>query len=195
MAKFSATPSSFKGLNKVMIMLHRLGLGPYISNPQTGYIMVLTTIGRKSGQKRRTPVNYAMVDGDIYCTAAFGKTSDWYHNLKATPQVEVWLGKHWWAGEAEEVTDRAEWLPIYRLILINSGFAAKTFLGIDPSTISNDALREVGAGQPVIRIRVERELSGPDGPGDLAWVWPLAVAALLGWRWLRRRIRDQGARQ
>jgi deazaflavin-dependent oxidoreductase (nitroreductase family) len=187
MAQLTVNPTSFKRFNKIMIALYRLGLGPYISNPQTGYIMVLTTIGRKSGLKRRTPVNYAIVDGDIYCTSGFGVTSDWYRNLKANSQLEVWLGRHWWAGQAEEVTDPAEWLPLYRLILINSGFAAETFLGFDPATISNEALREIGADQPVIRIRVERELSGPGGPGDLVWIWPLAAAALLVACSLRRK--------
>ncbi len=187
MAQITVTPASFKQLNKVMVALYRLGLGPFISNPQTGYIMVLTTIGRKTGRKRRTPVNYAIVDGDVYCTTGFGVTSDWYRNLKANPQVEVWLDGHWWAGTAEEVTDLAEWLPLYRLILINSGFAAKTFAGIDPATITNDELREVGAGQPVIRIRIERKLRGPGGPGELVWVWPLLAAAWLGAWWVRNR--------
>jgi len=194
MMQRTTTPSTFKRFNLVMVTLYRLGLGSLLSNPQTGYIMVLTTTGRKTGRRHRTPVNYAILDGDIYCTAGFGVTSDWYRNLKANPQVEVWLGRRWWVGTAEEVTDPAEWLPLYRLILVNSGFAAPLFTGIDPATISNQALRQAGAGQPVIRIRVERELHGPGGPGDLKWIWPLALAAWLGLRWLSRR-RQRADRQ
>ena len=49
-------------------------------------------------------MNYASVDGDIYCTAAFGKGADWYLNIVANPQVEVWLPDGRWAGIAEDVT-------------------------------------------------------------------------------------------
>ena len=64
----------------------------------SGQIMVLTHTGRKSGLRRRTPVNYALVDGEVYCTAGFGQISDWYRNILANPQVEVWLPDGWWAG-------------------------------------------------------------------------------------------------
>jgi len=33
---------------------------------------VITHTGRKTGRKRRTPVNYAVVRDDVYCTAGFG---------------------------------------------------------------------------------------------------------------------------
>jgi hypothetical protein len=50
-------------------------------------------------------VNYAIVDGEVYCTAGFGAVSDWYRNIRTNPEVEVWLPDGWWAGVAEEVTD------------------------------------------------------------------------------------------
>ncbi|HIQ04428.1 MAG TPA: hypothetical protein EYH31_01890 [Anaerolineae bacterium] len=74
----------------------------------------------------------------------------------------------------------------HRQVLINSGFAAKTFAGIDPYTISNEELQEVGTDWPVVRIRLERALSDPGGPGDLVWVWPIAAGMLLVWLWMRR---------
>ena len=85
----------------------RLGMGEMINAwPKgLGRIMVITHTGRKSGLKHQTPVNYAMVDGELYCTAAFGEGSDWYHNVKAHPDVEIWLPDSWWEGVAEEVTE------------------------------------------------------------------------------------------
>jgi deazaflavin-dependent oxidoreductase (nitroreductase family) len=156
-----------------------------------GRIMVLTTIGRKSGLKRRTPMNYARMDGDVYCLAGFGKVADWYRNLQTNPSVEVWLPDGWWTGYAEEVTDPEERLLILRQILINSGFAAETFAGLNPHTISDEALQEVAADWPVVRIRLEQTLSGPGGPGDLVWAWPVAGIVLLAWWWMRRRTAQQ----
>jgi deazaflavin-dependent oxidoreductase (nitroreductase family) len=106
---------AFKILNKFMVMLFRLGLGSYGNRTKWGgYVMVITHTGRKTGLRRRTPVNYAIVDGELYCMAGFGRTSDWYVNLKANPNVEVWLPDSWWAGVAEEVTDAQARLPLIR---------------------------------------------------------------------------------
>ena len=76
--------TGFKYFNRYMLLLWRLGLGRWISSwPSVGgRIMVLTTIGRKSGRPRRTPLNYAIVDGKVYCAAGFGSISDWYRNIE-----------------------------------------------------------------------------------------------------------------
>lgn len=173
-------PDSFRLLNKLMVMNFRWGFGPLLSGQiePLGHIMVLTTTGRRSGRKHRTPVNFAIVRGDVYCTAGFGHRADWYRNVLANPQVEVWIGSQRWSGRAEPVSDPNEWLPIYRQVLINSGFAAQAFEGINPHTISNKKLLELGAHSPLVRIKIERALSGPGGPGDLAWMW-LAIGAAL----------------
>lgn len=180
------TPEQFRDLNKVMVTMFRLGLGPLISNSRSGYIMVLTTVGRKSGLLRRTPVNYAIINEDVFCTAGFGEASDWYRNLQADPAVEVWIGNRWWTGRAEIVSgDDSQRLNILRQVWINSGFAAEAFEGIDPKTCSDDELAEVAESVPVVRIRRAEELSGYGGPGDLAWMWPVAFV-LLAAIWLLR---------
>ncbi len=182
--------TTFKCLNKLMILLWRLGLGRWINaTPETGgRIMVLTTTGRKSGLKRRAPVNYARLNGDVYCLAGFGQSTHWYRNVMADPAVEVWLPDGWWAGYAEEVTDPEDRLSAVRQVMFNSGFAAEAFEGIDPHTISDETLREKAADWPVIRVRLEQPLSGSGGPGDLAWMWPAAGALVaLVWLWRRRR--------
>lgn len=180
--------TAFKYFNKFMVLFWRLGLGPWINiSPSTmGRIMVLTTTGRKSGLKRRTPVNYARINGDVYCLAGFGHVSDWYRNVTAHPEVEVWLPDGWWSGHAEEIIDPETRLSTVRQVLIGSGFAAEAFEDINPHTISDDALREKMADWPVIHIRLEQALSGRGGPGDLVWVWPAAGAALLTLFLLRR---------
>lgn len=179
----------FKEFNKFMLGLWRLGLGPWVNySPKIGgRIMIITHTGRKSGLKRRTPVNYALVDGDLFCTAGFGETSDWYRNIMANPNVEVWLPDGWWAGVAEEETDATQRLPLLRLVLQASGFASFA-AGINPYQISDTDLGRLTAKYRLVRIRRSAARTGPGGPGDLAWVWPAAVFLLLPLA-LRRRGR------
>ncbi len=181
----------FKYGNRWLLLLWRLGLGTYGNSPATSQVMVLTHIGRKSGRRYRTPVNYAIVDGAIYCTAGFGRRADWYRNLRAHPQVEVWLREGWWAGVAQEVTpDDPGFLPRMRQVLIASGFAAPLFAGIRPTVASDADLAQAVADYPLMRIQPTQARTGPGGPGDLAWVWPAATGFLLARQWRRRSARQ-----
>ncbi len=188
---------AFKYFNRFMLLMWRLGLGSWLNAwPSViGQIMVLTHTGRKSGLKRHTPVNYALVDGEHYCTAGFGRSSDWYRNLQANPSVEVWLPDGWWAGVAEEVTEPETRLPLLRQVLIGSGFAARAFGGIDPRTITDEALKAATTEYYLLHIRRTAACTGSGGPGDLAWVWPLGVMCLLPLALRSRRRSKEGVRQ
>jgi deazaflavin-dependent oxidoreductase (nitroreductase family) len=177
-----------KYFNRFMLAMWRLGLGRWVNAwPSVGgRVMVITHTGRKSGARRHTPVNYAIIDGDIYCTAGFGSTSDWYRNLIAHPDVEVWLPDGWWAGVADELIDADSRLPIMREVLIASGLAARA-AGIDPRQVSDEELDRATEKYRIFRIRRTHACTGDDGPGDLAWVWPLATMILLPFALLRRK--------
>lgn len=58
-------------------------------------VLLLTTIGRRSGEPRTTPLIYAR-DGDRYViVASKGGAPDhpgWYRNLEKTPEVELQVG-------------------------------------------------------------------------------------------------------
>jgi deazaflavin-dependent oxidoreductase (nitroreductase family) len=170
----------FRYLNRFMVMMWRLGLGQFVNFwPEgVGRIMVITTTGRKSGLKRRTPVNYAVQDGEIYCVAGFGPGSDWYRNLRSNPKVEIWMPDSWWMGEMEEVADPALRLPLIRKILVNSGFAGR-LAGINPNSISDAALDKVTAPYVLLHVHRTEARTGRGGPGELAWIWPAATFLLL----------------
>lgn len=179
----------FRYGNKFMLLMWRLGLQRFgMSNPYVGYIMVLTHRGRKSGLARRTPVNFAVINGDVYCVAGFGTVADWYRNLLADPHVQVWLPDgSWWAGEAQDVSDLPDEqrLPLLRQVLINSGFAAYA-AGLNPNNMSDAALATATAAYKLLRIRLAEPCTGAGGPSDLAWVWPL-VAMVMALLWVRRK--------
>ena len=110
--------------------------------------------------------------------------------LRRTPRVEVWLPDGWWAGVAEEVTDPEARLPLLRQVLIGSGFAASAFGEIDPRTITDEALKAATPEYCLLHIRRTEACTGPGGPGELAWVWPLAAVLLLPLALRPRRRQD-----
>jgi deazaflavin-dependent oxidoreductase (nitroreductase family) len=70
-------------------------------------LVLLTTTGAKSGQKRTTPL-MPLVEGDrmyVFASKAGAPTNpDWYYNVLANPQVEVEYGGERFGAEAVEVT-------------------------------------------------------------------------------------------
>lgn len=146
----------FKVMNVFMLLMWRMGLGFWVNfwPGVVGRIMVITHTGRKSGLKRQTPVNYALVDGDVYCVGS--PISDWYRNLKANPRVDLWLPNTRWTGTAEEIPTNETTLPILRQVLIASGFAAPLFGGFNPRKTSDADLLVKCRDYRLFRIRREK---------------------------------------
>jgi deazaflavin-dependent oxidoreductase (nitroreductase family) len=178
----------FKILNRFMLMLWRLGLGRYGNgNKFAGWIMVIKHRGHRTGRTRYAPVNYAEVGDDIYCTAGFGPGTHWYRNLLADPRVELWLPDGRWSGLAEDASQDPQRIAFFRQVLIASGFAGPLF-GLNPHRMSDNELESVLEGYRLVRIRKTGPLTGPGGPGELAWIWPLSTFFMLALL-LRRRKR------
>ncbi len=74
-------------------------------------VMLLTTVGAKSGLQRSCPLVYT-IDGDtlVLIASNFGRHEHpaWYRNLKANPRVRVLAGKRSGAYTATEITDPAQ---------------------------------------------------------------------------------------
>jgi len=65
--------------------------GPFEDAP----LLLLHTTGAKSGQERVSPVMYLREDGRTYVFASKAGADtnpDWYHNLRANPEVTVEIG-------------------------------------------------------------------------------------------------------
>lgn len=91
-------------------------------------VVVLTSVGRKSGKLRKTPLMRVEHDGDYAVVASLGgapKHPVWYWNLVAEPHVELRDGEQvgdytarevageeretWWARAVEAWPDYAEY--------------------------------------------------------------------------------------
>jgi deazaflavin-dependent oxidoreductase (nitroreductase family) len=163
-----------------MIPLFRLGLGLFVGNPITGYIMVVKTMGRKTGKTRYAPVNYAIRGGKVYCMAGFGKDTHWYRNLQSQPNLELLMPSGPVAGAAEDITHSNEAVHIIRQLLKNSGLAG-FLVGFNPYTISNDELRERMKDFPLVCIRPTGIGSGAADASGWLWILSFAVTALALW--------------
>ncbi len=185
----------FHYFNHFMLLLWRLGLGKWVNSwPSVGgQIMILGHTGRKSGKPYQTPVNYALVDGELYCTAGFGPISDWYRNVTKNPHVEVWLPNGRFAGYVQEITDPILRPTILRQVLLASGFAAPA-AGLNPRIMSNEAITAATHNYRLLHIIRTVPRTGSGGPGDLAWVWPLTAVLLFFW-WLLGKKRATLASQ
>lgn len=169
----------FKRFNVFMIWMWRLGFRRWVNAwPDVGgRILVIAHTGRKSGLRRLTPVNYAEVDGEVYCTAGFGAVSDWYRNILANPKVEVWLPDSRWQAVAEDVSDSPQRIRLLRQVLIGSG-AVAPMMGLQPRTAGDAELAAATPEYRLVHLRRLQTINGPGGPGDLAWIWiPIALIA------------------
>lgn len=92
-----------KTIQKLHRVLYAIGLGTVIGR----IILLLTTVGRKSGLKRVTPLQYEEIDGKYYLGSARGLQADWVRNIQCNPRVDVQVKSLRFHGQAEVVTEPA----------------------------------------------------------------------------------------
>ncbi|MBB5953692.1 deazaflavin-dependent oxidoreductase (nitroreductase family) [Saccharothrix tamanrassetensis] len=90
-------------------------------------LLLLTTIGAKSGRERLSPLVYTR-DGDrLVIAASYGgapTSPAWFHNLVANPKVTVEVGTEKFEATATVVQDRAERDRLYAGMVAHApGFA------------------------------------------------------------------------
>jgi deazaflavin-dependent oxidoreductase (nitroreductase family) len=69
---------------------------------------VLTTVGRKTGKRRRKCVRAIRNGEKVYLVSLTGSGAAWFLNLKASPHVELRIRGGIFDGLAREITDPAE---------------------------------------------------------------------------------------
>lgn len=158
---------------KIPILLYRLGLGFLIGR----LFMIMTTMGRKSGQPRRTAIEYHEYKGRRYVFSAWGTKADWFRNIETNPiiTIQTWRGAE--SVLTRRITAEAELAeafafamsnPSMRLVMKTAGFDLTldqflaqrgrfTFVTFDPTDQSTpEPLRS-----------------------DLVWVWGLLLPLAL----------------
>lgn len=93
-------------------------------------VLLLTTVGRRSGRRRTTPIQYQRLDGKLVVVAANGGYSRppaWWLNLQAEPNVRVQLGAETSASRAR-TAGREERGALWPLLVENNGWLPKVEL-------------------------------------------------------------------
>jgi F420H(2)-dependent quinone reductase len=82
----------FTATGKLNAHVYRLSRGRLLNKVGTAPVLLLTAIGRRSGEPRTVPVVY-LADGDrqivIGSNAGHARTPAWSYNLQANPDAEV----------------------------------------------------------------------------------------------------------
>jgi deazaflavin-dependent oxidoreductase (nitroreductase family) len=98
--------NSYNDWNKQIIAEYRKNHGKVGGNFEGAPLLLLHTVGRRSGKQRVNPVMY-LRDGErhvVFASKAGADTHpDWYENLKATPDVKIEVGDSTIEVHAEEV--------------------------------------------------------------------------------------------
>ena len=167
-------------LYKTPILLYRLGLGFLVGR----LFMILTTVGRKSGQPRRTGIEFHEYKGRRYIFSAWGKKSDWYRNIEAHPYITIqtWRGSE--SVLARRITSDVELAQAFAFAMSNPSMRM--------------VMKSAGFGQTLEQFLAQKERftfvtfepidrPAPEPlPSDLAWVW-VVIIPLCGLLWLLER--------
>ena len=68
-------------------------------------VALLETIGRRSGEPRRTPVGNGLRGSEFWIVTEHGRRAAYVRNIKANPRVRVKVGRRWHAGTARVLED------------------------------------------------------------------------------------------
>lgn len=82
-------------------LAYAIGLGPLIGKS----VLLLTTVGCKSGRPRVTPLVYGERADILMVASARGRSADWLRNIRANPRVGVRVGHRQFDAIAEEIAD------------------------------------------------------------------------------------------
>ena len=129
---------------------YTFGLGPVIGR----IVLLLTTVGRKSGRNRVTPLVYDQRGGVILVASARGDRADWLRNLQANPKVQVRIGRREFAALAAVVSDHDQIADYLERQFIRNPRMFGAILRSEglPSQPSRDDLLDLAARRPMVAL-------------------------------------------
>ena len=89
-------------------------------------MLLLTTIGRKTGNLRSTPLLYIEHGGEYYCAASFAgndRNPEWFLNLVSDPHVELLVRNKRFPAEAHLISGQERIKAWGKLVNYHSDFA------------------------------------------------------------------------
>jgi len=99
--------ATLNAFNKSIIDEFRANDGKVGGQFASADLLLLTTTGAKSGQRRVSPLAYFRIDGKLIVIGSFAGAPvnpAWVHNLRANPQAHVEVGTEEFDVTARELT-------------------------------------------------------------------------------------------
>jgi deazaflavin-dependent oxidoreductase (nitroreductase family) len=123
---------SAKVFNRLVLAATRAGL------PTPG-VVILETIGRRSGEPRRVPVTRLLEGDTLWIVTEHGRKAAYVRNIEANPRVRVRAGRRWRTGTATVLPDY-DWRALQRRM---------------PSKLSSATVRLMGTDHLAIRVGLD----------------------------------------
>jgi len=118
--------SMLKAMISVMVFMYRLTGGGIGGKMQTMPVLLLSTIGRKSGKPRTVPLTY-LRDGSAYViTASYGglpRNPAWFLNLESHPEATIQVKKRQMQVKTETANPEKKRELWARLMEVAPGYA------------------------------------------------------------------------
>ena len=122
----------FHFIHETSVSLYPLTDGKFGGRVQGLQVLLLTTMGRKTGEERTTPLGYFMDDGNYIITASNAgrdRHPAWFHNLRADPHVKIEIKDRQLEAEAEVASSekrRSLWSQLISLSPAYANYTKKT---------------------------------------------------------------------
>ncbi|MHA0286957.1 nitroreductase family deazaflavin-dependent oxidoreductase [Mycobacterium sp. C3-094] len=102
--------------------------GPF----EGGTLLLLHTVGAKSGEPRLSPLAYLTIDEKMIIVGSYAgapKNPAWVHNLRANPRARIEVGTETWDVRARELPAHerdATWQKVVEYSQVFAGYQANT---------------------------------------------------------------------
>ena len=117
-------------------------------------VLVLTTIGRKSGRPHKTPLQYELLDGAYYVASARGTQADWYRNILGDSKVTVEIAGREFSAQAEAISDPVRIADFFEMRLERHPKMIRTMMRIEglPAGYSRKELEDFASNKALVAL-------------------------------------------
>ncbi|MGU3503201.1 nitroreductase family deazaflavin-dependent oxidoreductase [Mycobacterium sp. C31M] len=130
--KLVADVAALDDFNSQIVEEFRANAGKVGGPFEGGTLLLLHTVGAKSGQPRLSPLAYLEVDGKVLIVGSYAgapKDPAWVHNLRANPAARIEVGTDAYDVTARELPDAerdATYPKIVEVAPVFADYQAKT---------------------------------------------------------------------
>ena len=144
---------------KVPLLMHEIGFGGWERLIGAQW-MLITTIGRKTGKRRKTMVDvmdYDESNDTYYIEAAHGARADWYKNIQNNPVFEAQVGHRKFKARAGALTTEGAAELLVRFYRQKPAYTRSVMAMAGMKFKDETELRELGKNLTLLAVKPEKE--------------------------------------